>query len=487
MLMVLPLTLVDIRDPLLKLGRWLLKWGQIPFASVLGLILGKVMLAPARDLIISILGIFVHFMTIVVNPLGGLMLWSVTYPFTTTAVNIPMGNYIPDLTPMRFCFAFLTAMLLAQAATGRRSFPRLRGAEIAALLFVVGMALSAPAAADPVRAMQVIIDAYLFPVLAYFLARNLVLDRRGLERLFSAFLVIGAYTAAYAIYEQLTGNILFVEVQSWWVDSQRSEAEHIRVLRGLWGDDNAFGLFLGLTLPIAFHRFIKAPTLGKKAGYGVLSVLLLGGEFATFKRAAWLSLIISFFIIQLFHSEFRRIFLVLVVIFGVVMLLFGDQIAESEVGARTTHKLDSANGRTERWTTAIDLWKQKPITGYGYKRFDDLSSLRAVESFYLHILVSAGLIAFVPFVTFILLTVKDSIAIFCQVPRNPRLFVDRQVVALFWGMLAAYLVISFSNYMAKPINHILTYMLIGGIVGSQGALLEHKRRARPVILDREAL
>jgi len=320
----------------------------------------------------------------------------------------------------------------------------------------------------------VIMDSYLIPVLGYFLIRNLILERRDLEKLFNAFLIIGIYTGAYAMYEQITGNVILGEVVG-------KHSENIRILSGLYGDDNSFGLILGLVLPIAFDRLIKAPTLGKKLLYLVFIVTMLGGEFCTFKRTAWLSLVISLLIIQLFHPGFRRIFLVLLVIFAIAYAFLGDQLIGSEVSARATENLDTANGRTDRWATAIELWKQKPLTGHGFKRFDDLSSVQAVENFYLHILVSAGLIGFLPLLTFILLTIKDSIAIFRQAPRNPHLLVDRRVMALFWGMLAVYLIVAFNNYMAIAINHILPYILMGAIVGSQSALLERKKRTKSLI------
>jgi hypothetical protein len=472
MLKALPLR--DTRGPLLKLSRLLLKRGQIAVPTLFGLILGKLMASPAHDFTVSLTGIAIYFIAIVADPLSGLLLWTITYPFTERTVNISLGSFIPDLSPTRFCIAFLTAMLLAQTATGQRRFPRLRGADIAALLLVVGMGLSAPAAAEPLRAMQMVFDVHLIPVLAYFLAKNLVLGKRDLDRLFNVFLIIGAYTGVYAIYEQLTGNILFIEVEPW-VATTRRYSENIRILTGLYGDDNAFGLILGLTLPIAFHRLIKAPTLGKKILYTILAGTMLVGEFCTFKRAAWVSLIAGLLILQFAYPEFRRIFLVLVILFAAAFFLAGDRLAESEVADRATENLDTFNGRLERWTIAIELWKEKPLTGHGYKRFDNLASMKAVESYYLHILVSAGLIGFLPLVTFILLILKDSVAIFRQAPGNPRLFVSQKVIAIFWGMLVVYLAISSSNYMAVAFNHIIPYVLMGAIVGSQSALLERRR------------
>jgi O-antigen ligase len=465
----------DIQRPLLRLSRWLLKWGQIPVPILLGLALGALMFSPARDFIVSLVGIAVYLIAIILNPLGGLLLWAVAYPFAEGALKISLGSAVPDLTPTRFCFAFLTATLLAQAAIGRRVFPRLRGAEIAALLFAFGMFRSAPAAADPINAMQVIFDALLMPVLAYFLTKNLLVERRDLEKLFSAFIIVGTYTAAIAIYEQLTGITLFFKVQEGMAAGAYSENVHI--LNSLYGDANALGLIIGLTLLLAFHRFIEAPSLGKKILYAILIVLMLGGELATFKRVAWLSSVVSLLIVQFFYPEFRRIFLVLLVLFAAMWFVAGDQIAGSEVGTRATYKVDSANGRTERWEEAIELWKQKPLTGHGYKRFDDLASMRAVESYYLHILVSAGLIAFLPFLAFIVLVIADSIVVFRQAPDNSRLFVNRRVIAILWGMLAIYLITCSTNYMAIAVSHIVPYILIGAIVGSQGALLERRPKS----------
>jgi len=436
------------------------------------------MLSPTKDLIVSIVTILVYLMVIVTNPVNGLLLWVITYPFTEFSINIPLGGGIPDLSPTRFCAAFMSIMLLAQTAIGKRHFPKVTNPDVAAMLFFVGTSLSVAASTDPLGSFQVIFDLYLISILGYFLAKNLVVTRQDVEKVLTAFLIIGAYAGAYAIYEQLTGNILFARQEY----ALTHYSENIRILRGLFGGPHVFGSIFAMALPMGFYRFLETPKSLKKNLYAILVSLMLVAMFYTYKRAAWISMLVGFLIMQFFYPKFRRIFWVLVIVFSLILIVTWDQISQSEVMTeRVSKDWETGHGRTDRAAIALELWREKPLFGYGFNQFENISGFDAVENFYLHILVSAGLVGFLPFVAFLILIVKDSILVYRQTPYNPRLFLDRKLVVIFWAAFSTFLVKSLTGAQGDAIIHYLFYLLIGAMVGSQGELIERKKNESHVL------
>ncbi len=479
---------------LAQFGRRFLGWARVPGVVLLGAVLGQLVLSPARNLLISVVAILVYLMVIVANPVNGLLLWVIAYPFTEFSINIPLGGGIPDLSPTRFCVAFISAMLLAQAAIGKRHFPRITKSDVFALLFFVGMSLSVGASADPLTSFQVVFDLFLISIVGYFLAKNLVRDRRDVEKVVTAFLIIGAYAGAYALYEQFTGNVLFSRAGKY---APTQYSENIRILRGLFGQNAAFGSIFAMALPMGFYRFLETPRSWKwkKTCYAILVGLMLVAMFYTYKRAAWVSMMVSFLIMQTFYPKFRRIFWALVIISSLVLVATWDQVSESEVYTeRVTKDWETGHGRTDRAAVAIELWQERPFFGYGFNQFENVSSFDAVENFYLHILVSAGLVGFLPFAVFLILIVRDSILVYRQAPHNPRLFLDRKLVIVFWAALSTYLVKGLTGAQEVAIVNYLPYLLIGAMIGSQGELIERNKEAsatlafqRPVVQRSEGM
>jgi len=465
---------------------------QVPGIILLGIVLGQLMLSPTKDLIVSITAVLVYLAVIVTNPMNGLLLWVIAYPFTEFSVNIPLGAGIPDLSPTRLCIAFMATMLLAQAAIGKRRFPKVTKSDVAAMLFLIGISLSAGASVDPFMSFQMIIDSFLISIAGYFLAKNLVQNRRDVEKVMTALLIIGAYAGVYALYEQFTGNILFARVAKY---APTQYSENIRILRGLFGDNDAFGSVFTTALPVGFYRFLETPRSWRKNWYAILVGLMLVAMFYTYKRAAWVSMMASFLIMQAFYPKFRRVFWALAIVFSLVLVATWDQVSQSEVYTeRVTKDWETGNGRTELAAAAIELWQEKPILGYGFMQFDKTLYGHSTENFYLHILVSGGLVGFLPFVVFLILVIKDSILIYRQVSNNSRLILDRKLVVVFWAILSAYLVKSLSLSRPANIVHYLLYLTVGAMIGSQGELIERNKEAsatlafqRPVVQRSEGM
>jgi O-antigen ligase len=435
----------------------------IEVALYLGIGVGFGMTSQAAQRIVSIAGMVVYFVITIVAPYAGLLVWLVLYPFTETNLNIALGGRVPDLSPTRLMMGFLAITLMAQVAIRKRPLPRLSHLDFWGLLFVVGLGLSAATSAKPIAAIQVVLDSYLTPLVFYLLAKHLVTNRREIELLLSALLVIGGYTAFLAIHEQVTGVAWFLPADP----GIPFYAGGLRVLRSLWGTNGVFGSIFALAIPIALYRMTESRSVPARAGYALLNVAFLLAMFLTYKRAAWIAMLISFAILFLFYPALRRVLTMMLIIAAVPVAMLWPRIAtRSLIEDRIAFQADTLNGRTARWEVAVELWRQKPIFGVGFGNYSVLSGFVAIENQFLHILVSGGLVAFVPFAMFWLLMLRDAFRLYIRGPSRPGVFVDRRIMAVYLAVISTYLVMGLTAVQVTAISH-MCYVLMGAVVGSQ--------------------
>jgi O-antigen ligase len=201
--------------------------------------------------------------------------------------------------------------------------------------------------------------------------------------------------------------------------------------------------------------------------YAGLGLLFLLGLFLTYQRTAWIAAVVSFSVLLVFLPTARRLILALFFAASLPLAIFWDEVRDSNlVEARVTYKVDSFNGRTERWQQAVELWRQRPWLGQGYRSFDQLATDQAVESHYLHLLVSGGLAAFIPFMAFLLLTAQHWVVLFANAYRIPGLRPSRPMLVAFLAMFATYLVRAITASQTTPAN-VMFFLLVGVVIGSQ--------------------
>jgi len=440
----------------------------------LGCSLGTLLMTPFKELVVSSVSVWVSLFLTVANPLYGLMIAIITSPISAHFASIELGTGIPNATPDRTVVVSLLALLLCRAATSQeKSCHANVSVNLATLLFLGGYALSFRNNYWPVnRAGSFLVDAWILPMIICFVISNLVVDRRTLDITLNLLLLLGVYSALYMVYEQATGNVLF-EV--------RSNVQHfyedtgLRIVRGLYGTTSIFGNLFNLLIPIDLYYLLKARTAGKKTWYFVAFVLMLVGVFFTYKRAVWLGMLLSFLIIQWFCVQSRKFLIPILLVFAVV-------IAASEMVRARITEIDAwqtAGGRTQRWDEGVETWKQSPIFGGGFRSYEKEGRYTGVENLYIHLLASAGLFTFVPFIAMFLIILKKSIRVFRQAGDNQRLFVDRDLVTVFWGAFAAFLFMAYfgSGVETQPISNYVLFTITGAIVGSQMPLLVESARA----------
>jgi len=451
----------------------------------LGVLLGLSLNSSLSNLTVSIVGILIYLVTTVANPLNGLLLWMVSNPFGELYINISLGASIPDLSPARFCVAFLCILLLAQTAIRKRDVAPFTITDVVGILFMVGLGLSIINEHSTwQKTIQGIFDDYYVPMLVYFFAKHLVTRRQDVDKVLMAVLFFGVYAGLYAIYENRTGNILFLKHEVYFT---RYGDSGLHVLRGLLGRSSYFGALFSMVIPVNFYLYLRAPTRSRKVLYAVTLGILFVGIYFTYKRTAWIALMAMFFVIQWFYPQFRRHFFALLLVFLVVLGTTWGTVSQSAVVTdRINSKVSTTEGRTDGWKAAIRLWARQPFFGYGIGNYRTVAEAKgvddaALESEHVGILFGTGLLGFVPYVAWFAFILRDSIRLFRKSRQSGTVKpdVDQHLIVIFWGVLLGYLI----NYSTTTVNvfsvPMVFYLLAGALVGSQARFLASSHQKDP--------
>jgi O-antigen ligase len=445
--------------------------------GVLGWQLGRVLGSPSHDLAASLIFMGVCVFITLKHPLRGLLLALVLHPFITYIyLNADLGAGIPDITLGRATVAITFILVLARGATGRRPFLPLTWTDVFMVLAAIGLGIAAVRGTSITADLQWLLDMYLMPYMIYYVTKSLTTNRSRLQRVLWVLALMGAYCGVYGIYTVTTGNILFVGQDG--ISGPLQHSGGLRIMRGLLGSPHVFGLVFAMAIPIDFYLLIKARSPGKRLLCALMLAVTVGGLFFTYKRTAWIATTASFLVMQFFFPRFRRLFLVLLIVFVGVMGLYWDQISESTVVTeRMGEGADTLNGRLELWEAAIEDWREEPLFGYGFGGFVTRSAYWAIESQYIWLLVDAGLVGFVPFALVFVFILISSIRIYRA--RTPVVFAEPDLMAVFWGVFVAYLTCLSTVVMNHELPYALFFLLAGAAVGSQETVLD-----RP--LDRQS-
>jgi O-antigen ligase len=446
---------------------WLYKTreGIIGIAAIGGgAVLALGLYSPLRDLTIAIAGTGVFFIAIIIDPLKGLALWLATQPLLEGYLNISLGAGIPDLSLTRLCIALLTVLLLARTAIRSRRLQSINKFDLLALVFMLGMAQSGFRGSRGLNSLQNIFDLYFVPVLVYFAVKNLVSDRRSMHLVLYAALSVALYSAVYAFYESITGNILLA---SRTYDYYFYESG-LRILRGIWGSNVGFGRVFVMTIPILFYFLLKNPSPSRKFFFAICLALVFGGLYLTYKRTAWIAMLAVVFVMQFFYPQFRKLFVVLALVVAIALALNWNNITSSMV---YTDRINSQNStskeRTDGWNNGIAIWLTNPVIGVGYHQYQS-HAIKAgyddkdLESEHLEILVSSGLLGFLPYVGMLLLMVYDGYKHFQG--RVAASLADPDLVAVLWGILTGYVITSATSQINNLAINAILFAAAGAII-----------------------
>lgn len=439
------------------------------------------------ELVISIIVISLVLIFTLKDPLNGLLALFLFMPFIEQYIELPMGDGIPDLSFSRFTIAFLMVFMLAQAAISKLRFATPSLTEFFLVAAIVGIMSAVFLDSDIAQFIRETLTQYFTPLIMYFFARNLVRDEPGLNKLLWAFAILGLSVATYAIYEYMTGHILFVGKEMMVGALRTTYSEHLYLIRGLLGRSGNFGRVLISTIPISFYLFFNQKSAGRKLLLVVMLFVQFYALFITFNRTSWYALMIGLFVLQFFYPQFRKLYIGIVIVVVIILWATWGQVNESVVvEERINHKTDDFNGRSARWEAAINMWQEKPVRGWGFRAYSRNSGRFREDGFngnfgtpennYLNILVATGLIGFVPFMAFLIIPLLNSVRLFFRsTSADWSGFIRSDTVAVYWCVMIGYALGSYTQVQNEPIVTMIPVALAGAVVGTHQHFLRSKK------------
>ncbi|MCB0004042.1 MAG: hypothetical protein KDH86_15970, partial [Anaerolineae bacterium] len=292
-------------SPLDRLPAWLLALLALALGGLLALALmttasGQVGLADSRltDIVLPLAAAGCLIALSLYSPLAGFLAWIALAPYSQhLALDLRLGAGIPDLSLSRMLAGFLLLLVITQAALGKRKLRPLAWSDLAYALFLFGLLFSVPQTVyGKLEGVQTILDAYIVPFIALFIARQVVRNQRDLRWLTVVLMASAVAFSLLIIREQLTGEVLLYSREA--ARYSRSFQKVISLMGNAApiGVSTAMAIPLGLTMLAQSLQAGSPATPARRAGQLVLAAALAIcalGVYMTYNRASWLAVAVT--------------------------------------------------------------------------------------------------------------------------------------------------------------------------------------------------
>jgi len=288
-------------------------------------------------------------------------------PLRSFFPSLPFDMFIPtEPLIVGIMFIFILKLLL-QKNTDKRIF--FHPISIAIYFNLAWMLISSLTSTMPLVSLKYLLVRMWFVSVFYFIAIHLFKNKKNIRRyvwlyVFALIVVIFATEikhAAYGIFNQEAANF---------------------VCSPFYSDHTSYGAALAFIFPVLIGFLLsKHYSATLKIFISIAFTIIFAGLILSYTRAAWLSLVVSLgvLIVVLLKIKFRTIFIIissLIILFfsfktQIFIYLEGNrQDASSnfteQVQSMSNIASDASNlERINRWESAIRMFKDKPIFGFG--------------------------------------------------------------------------------------------------------------------------
>lgn len=376
----------------------LLSAGLLAVAALAWALIYKPELA---DQIIALFAIALTLALIFFDPLVAFLVWLFFIPFAPFFrfdLHMPAG--IPDLSYTRMVGSFLVVYLFAQIARGQRKFVTITFFDLSILFFIIPLVWSALRAYYGwLWGLQAVFDAFLMPILVYFIARQLVRRPDDFRMMAKAFIAIAVIVAIAAIVEQSTGFAPFSTIVN-----ARIYSGNIRKVSSFQGNPAYVALILAVVAPLTLMLATQGSRLKSKLGYGLALLALEGGIIATFNRSGMAGGLIGPLTFSLFNRRLLKVLLPVLLVAGVAAWLGWGLLQDSSVADRLGSE-SPIDYRVTALEYGLEIHQTSPYIGVGWAWFGRLAAdkgfrdngvnvLPSTHNSYLNFLVSGGYLLF---------------------------------------------------------------------------------------------
>lgn len=346
----------------------------------------------------------------VVRTLAGIRVESCLWViFSFVALDYVMRKYfgIPWWNKFVFGFAFV-AWPLKIALKGRLTW-RLTPMDLPLFIYIA-MAVFLFFVRSPVMGVAFEgLRVYVEYMLWFFVASNLLINKKQAYALLNWLVFLGALIGLHGVYQYIVG----VPIPQTWVDEAEA-AVRTRVF-SIVGSPNVLGSFFVLLIPINLSQLLIADNRPKRYFNLICLIPMVASLIFTYSRGAWLAAVVSLIIYALIYNW--RLLLALIPVGYVAPKVVPGISTRISYLMSSTYLLSSAKaGRVARWSKAIEVWRNHPLTGEGFGRYGGAVAARNipgsnyVDNFYLKTLAETGIIGLASFILLLLVGIRCALS-----------------------------------------------------------------------------
>lgn len=229
-------------------------------------------------------------------------------------------------------------------------------------------------------------------------------NKDDLEIYLNALVLSSALMGLHGIYQYITK----VPTPAMWVDKDLERSAIYTRAFSVVGSPNVLAGYLELSLPIGVYLILNKKDYIKKAIYGILSILIVGGLFLTFSRGGWIGGFLSLFLAFVTISPL----LGTIIILAVASLIFIVPVLRlrvlSLIDPTYIQKSLESGGRLFRWKYGVTNGFEHPLFGSGLGTFGSSAgqkygyfSYTSMDSVYINVFAETGFLGIITFILFV--------------------------------------------------------------------------------------
>ncbi len=388
-----------------------------------------------------------------------------------TPLSVQLSEFFPSLgldlflptEPVIFTFMLVIGFKFLLGATFDKKFIR-HPVTITIIIYLLWLFITSVTSTMPIVSFKYLLVKLWYITVFYFFISKHISHSKQVHKFLWLYTIPLSFVIVYTLY-RLSGFGL-----------NNFKAAHF-VMSPFYRDHTIYGALLAFYIPPVIGLFFSKIKFFKKIVLLFIILLLFLGLIYSYTRAAWLSLIgsLAVFLILKFKIKFRYLLLGFLAI-----LILGFQLWWSVYFRLKDNKQDSSSNFTEhiesmsniatdasnlerinRWKSAIRLFQEKPLTGWGpgtyqfqYAQYQfsydktiistDFGDGGNAHSEYLGLLSETGLPGMLIFILLIILTIRTAVKAY---KKNENKQDKMMILSLLLGLISYFLHAFLNNYL----------------------------------------
>jgi len=459
----------------------------LPVAAIAmgGLVVAYAAATTDRLLLLGVIGVTAVLPLVLHAPVATLLAWVATGASLGGWLDMPLGGGLPTASPDRVLFVALLGICTVRWIQRPDTLVRPGRIELAMGLFLLVAVASNLVAGPSVevngaggRHLDFIFlgQSYAIPFLGYFLAKNLLHERRHLHALLVVCVAMGCFIGGVGILQQFTGFSMFRPT--------RYEIIHEGRATGTLSSAAHFGLVVSMCLfpGILLLRRARALT-GRISLLAAVSVILVAVALCK-TRAAYVGVFAGLAVLGRWDRRLGRALVIAALFVTLGLLLAWPLMARTDFVSGRLSDPTPIRNRIALTGTALNMVAHRPVFGFGFGRYrfaeermPYLSSLGGVSrawayslhvphNEYLHVLVLTGLVGFLPYLYVLVSCLRSVVRGYRELLARGGIESDVALAAML-GLVAYLLNGFFSELMFTWYGSNIVFVLLGAVEGAR--------------------